>query len=834
MSTEPNTAHDAAIALAEEYRSTTNLNEADTRHRVIDTVLHDVLGWPKGAVRCEKSVSPGFADYVLNGRSQRPVLVIEAKREGNYFQLPRGFDSKGLAGTIRLKTLMTDDAIKEAVQQVRAYCLDLGCEYACITNGHQWVLFKVFEKEKDWRQLEARFIRSLDYFSVSFSEVQNNLGYCSVVEDLSLKSLLSARAFEVREVFHPRTKIPEYSQQVSSNRLAPVLRPLAKMYLRKLDEHDEEFMEECYVSIREYQHNQREVESLIFDCLSPYFVGYNVKDFFDDKKGGALGKRIGDAVRDRTTEEVIVLFGGKGAGKSTFIRRLLYHRPPNSIRHFAVVAVIDLLKCPPEKKKIEAEIWEQLLQRIDPDDLLAGEREKLLELFSDRFEVAKRQLLAGLPTDSLEYNLHLNRLVQEWLEDRAYCAKRLAHYWRRRQKGMIVVLDNTDQFSPDLQDYCFTEAQNIAGDLNCLVVISMREERFYHSRIHGTLDAFPGSGFHLSSPPPQSVFRKRLEYILKVLRDDERRMKVASGSSDEELEDLSSLLGVLIRDSRRSSSHLTKFLRASAHGNMRLALLLFENFLLSGYTQVDEMIKASSWNLQTHQVLRPMMVPGRFFYDEAQSYIPNLYRIRSQTGGSHFTGFRILEILSKNISPRDTVYHSLSGLIGHFVDTFDMLEDFEKHMDRFLKSGVVESDSRIDEYTQEIDSVRITPYGHYIANTMSRMFSYLDLTCLDCGVHDDTVAGDLAVLAKDDVRLFYKGKKMERIEARLSKVDLFIEYLSREEELEQNKYGLDHLEIGFSATLRRSFDKEKARILKSAARRYGTRRYKVTPQDYWE
>ena len=47
-----------------------------------------------------------------------------------------------------------------------------------------------------------------------------------------------------------------------------------------------------------------------------------------------------------------------------------------------------------------------------------------------------------------------------------------------------------------MQDYCFVLAKQIAEDLDCLVIISMREERFYYSRFHGTLDAFQTSGFH--------------------------------------------------------------------------------------------------------------------------------------------------------------------------------------------------------------------------------------------------------------------------------------------------------------------------------------------------
>src|SRR5690606_21557736 len=92
-------------------------------------------------------------------------------------------------------------------------------------------------------------------------------------------------------------------------------------------------------------------------------------------------------------------------------------------------------------------------------------------------------------------------------------------------KGPIVVIDNTDQYRR-LQEYCFTIAQQIAKKLTCLVVISMREERFYASTIHGVLDAYQNSGFHLGSPSPQNVFLRRIQFALKLLSNPVRKFDI--------------------------------------------------------------------------------------------------------------------------------------------------------------------------------------------------------------------------------------------------------------------------------------------------------------------
>ncbi len=516
-----------------------------------------------------------------------------------------------------------------------------------------------------------------------------------------------------------------------------------------------------------------------------------------------------------------MLFGGKGSGKSTFTNRLLYHHPPNAIKHFARIAIVDLLECPETQEKIDQEVWSQLIQELDKDSILSANREKLLSLFHDRFDVAKRQDLAGLKEDSETYNVRLNALVANWKADREYCAVKLADHAKRERKGVIIVLDNTDQFSPSNQDYCFTLAHHVSTQLDCLVVISMREERFYFSKLHGTLDAFHNSGFHLTSPKPETVFARRLVYLLRLLDDPAKTRRVAPEIDDEQINNVKTILRVFLREFRNPKSHLNTFIKACAHGNMRLALDLFREFVLSGYTRVDEMIAEPRWTLQIHQVLRPMMVPYRLFYDERKSSIPNVFQIRSEVNGSHFTGLRVLQILTADMNALNPDYIALSRIRAHFADRFNMLDDVEKTLDVFLRGGLVESNNRIDEYDEAIDSIKITAYGRYIYEVLAHNFSYLDLVSLDCGVHDQGVGDSLANFGNLDRDLFLSHQKRERISARIDKVREFLNYLAREENIEREVYGLDTQDRILMIDLRKKYDIDETRVLRSANRNYG-------------
>lgn len=811
--------HEVAIRIA----ATTNdrsLNEADTRHQVIDQILHNVLGWPIKQTLHESYISPGYADYRLKRGSGDDLLFLEAKKEGEYFQIPANFNSKKTSLHITIQTLLTDPGIRAAIEQVRTYCMEEGCSFAGITNGHEWIFFKTFETGKNWRNLKAFVIRNNSFFSEDFSEAISLLGY-SAIKEGSLKLSLGSISRVNREIFYPKDKISSYDHEVSSNGYARELRPLANKYFGTIDVSEPHFMDACYVSQRDYEAAFANFRLLIKDTLTPYMEERGIQQSEDNDKGGAFGNRIAKNLKDKKHGEVIVLFGGKGAGKSTFLRKLLYHNPPQYLSKYSRVAIADLLNTPEEESQIYEKIWSQIINCLDVDEILKSDRNSLLQLFSDNYETAKKQVLYGLNESSEVYNLELNKLIQKWLEDKKYVAKRLVNYWRAKHKGCIIAIDNTDQLSHSLQDLCFTSAQEIADQLGCLVIISMREERFHASRIHGTLDAYQNSGYHISSPVAQAVFEKRIRFVQAMLNSEEFCAELFDEAQKRRKADIFKKLFLIFANEFKqgNDSPLNDFLSACAHGNIRLALELFRDFLKSGYTNVDEMVSAKGglWTLKIHQVLKPVMIPYRFFYEESQSSIPNLFQIRSKSNGSHFTGMRILHKLSDGIDPSNPFYVSISELKDYFSETFNMVEDLEKNLDVFLKWDLVESNNRIDYYCEAVDSLKITTYGLYIFNILSSFFTYIELVSTDCGIFNESKVNEMVELSNEDFRLFNARKRLERIKTRISKADAFIEYLEREEEQELEYFG-EHLQR-FTPKIRSSFEVEKEEVLRSASKK---------------
>lgn len=788
-----------------------DLNEADTRFHIIDRLFEQVLAWPRAAFRLEKSTIEGFSDYHFMRPNGRPALILEAKRTGIHFQVPPNFNQAKLYREVRIKALLTDASIKGAMIQAQRYAADEGSEYAGISNGRQVIIFKVFERGKPWKELPAVVIGDLTWFADNYVEAIALLGYSSLIERNSLKTHFEHKSAESRELFFPKDKILAFNQIVNANMLAVPLRPVVQRFFGPLDVDDSEFIEQCYVNQRAYDKSLKGIRSILRDSVSPFMETYGVKETEDNKRGGSLAKRLTKGVMQRRAGDVVVLFGGKGSGKSTFVRRVLKHQPPQYLKKHSAAVIVDLLGAPKDQIAVREFIWRSLVVQLDSHGFMDGERDALLTLFDDRWQTACKQDLYGFDTTQPIYNERLNALLAAWKQDIHYVARRLALWHARQHKGVIVVIDNTDQLENELQDYSFSIAEEIGRELSCVVLISMREERFYASKIRGMLDAYQNSAFHISSPTPSEVFERRINYVMDLIR--RKRLGIDDGLK----RDLLKFLRIFKADFARDPiSPLNRFISACAHGNIRLALDLFGELIVSGYTNAREMVEISGvWTVLIHQVIRPLMTPTRLFYDEKLSRVPNVFQIRTPDGGSHFTGLRVLRFLVAGQDPTSPGYVPFAELRSHFGAVFGNDIDLRKWLDRLLGANLVEASTRQDYFTDEMDSLRITPFGQFALEELHRTFTYLDLASTDCGVRDEFTCNTLVRLANEEIQYLNDRKRFERVEKRLEKTKEFINYLRREEDREIELFGLtedDKFVPGIAAALAL----EEPRVLQSA------------------
>ena len=822
--------HAIAEQLAKQFVSREN-NEANTRHQIIDRLLHEVLCWPHVNIKCEEKVHPGYIDYVLQDNSGRAVLLIEAKKEAIYFVLPSKI-SKNANGlrSVRLRTLATEKNVASAVHQAAQYCPEIGCQYACITNGHEFIIFRSFIAGKHYLDSDALVIPKLDFFYEHFTQAYNLLGFQGVTNDRSLQNALGSTRGSGRELFYPKSGITHYDAAVQKNPYAKYLEPIARKYFGEIVSTDKRMMDNCYVFARGTRQVEEGIKARLSDDLTSFFKADGAQDITDVRTGGKLGERIARSLQGNSTGEVLILYGGKGAGKSTFLRRLLYFDPPTPFQLHGFPIIIDCLRAPQNRDELGKYIWDQITIALDQDNLLSSSMEILLRLFGDRFEIAQRQELAGYEIGSSDYIRVRNAFVIEWKNDKVYTAKSLKNYWLKNGKRVVIAFDNTDQLPPILQDHCFLLAQSIVRDLKCIGIISMREERYCRARTVGVLDAYQNSGYHLAAPDLEGVFTKRIHMLIADLGSASHKHVLEILPADTPFNDLKHFFVCCLRQFRDSQNALRRFLEECSRDNTRRALEFFGQFISSGYTHVEEMISNTHWTVISHQVIKPMMVPQRFNYDENKSLVPNVYQCRTPSKGSHFTTVRLLRMLRHgiSISPVEGGYWRVDALLDEFDNKFGMRQDCESALDVMLRHGLVEANNRLDTYSvakagtdgKEMiyaDEVRITAFGLYMLDYLCRSATYLDLVSLDSGLADEKLYHTFCKSAAEERSMGTSNDKHGRLDARLKRTASFIKYLQEEESREKSEFLLSETEDIMPLVIK-SFEEEKQRAISSAQR----------------
>jgi hypothetical protein len=568
-------------------------------------------------------------------------------------------------------------------------------------------------------------------------------------------------------------------------------------------------MKQLYVSDRRFDSTRNNLENIAADTITPFFESQGLVQNIEDKKGGAFGHEI----RLFNKRQTILLFGDRGSGKSTFLQKFFKFDLSKEILSSYVVCFIDLISCKGSQASIDEVVNRGIVSELDKENILRSPLPKLQILFKSRLEIAKQQQLSIYDPSSQEYRKALADLLMSWKSDNDACAEALVSYWRSFGKSPVFIIDNTDQFSGDLQDYCFTFGKNISSKHDCLVIVPLREERYFWSRQRGVLDAFHHRCFHISTPDSKEVFIKRLNLAIELL--DGKHPDLAKEFDDDfPKEKLSKFFKVCRSNFDMNNSALNMLISFCSHGDMRLALEFFRSYIVSGYCNVDEIVEfAGTWTIAQHQLIKAMMIQSRYFYREEESFIPNIFNLNSDVRTSHFTSLRILKELADA-----SEFISFKKLVDDFGERYNLHDDAWLSTDKLLKYRLIESDNRLESSSEALDRIKLTPYGRFFYEEMHKMFVYLDLVSLDCLTFSETSAHQFRQDARKEIQLAMATQKSERLTLRIEKTRRFVSYLLQQAKREEEELGVRDA-LAIVDNIRTSINAEIPKIESSFQRR---------------
>jgi hypothetical protein len=795
-------------------------SETDTRVKFIDRVLTEVLQWPEDKIVRELHVESGFMDYCLSVRG-RPALVVEAKREGESFAFPIDPSRR----TLKLNgTLMTDGAVRKAIEQVRAYCDDKGVRYAVATNGYAWVIFRAVRDDMPWREGRAKIFPSTDFIIEYFTEFWNLLCYDAISAG-SLDAEFGNSFTASRQMHRVIDRLFNADLPLRRNKLSSQLQPIVKYIFEDITEHNDlELLRSCYVHSDSLRVAARDLDVIITDAMPTFLEEEGAQEITQtETTGGSFELALKSSVVG-SQGELYLLLGGIGSGKTTFLKRYQRLLAKDLLDHQALWFHLDFLK-PPEQTQLDGFVWRSLLDdlRARYGDMALEERKFLKKILSDKLTALEATALRGVKKHTEAYEEKISPFLQTWQSDlQDYVPRLLLFAGYAQRRNIVLFIDNVDQLSPDFQALIFLLAQRVTRTIKSTTIVALREEAYYAASIQRTFTAYTSHKFHIASPRFRAMIGNRINYAINLLRaSGDSLTKTSLRGYQFDREDICQFLQIIQSSIFEWSKHITLFIEAVCFGNMRLALEMFTTFLTSGATDVEKMLiiyrRTKSYTVAFHEFIRSIMLGERQYYKEEQSPILNIFNCTGEKNSSHFTIRRVLAVLLDHrgeMSTEGRGYVELSRLIGSVGDIFDNERELVSALNRLLAKQLVEVNTRSTDTILGSSHIRITSAGWYYARFLVERFVYLDLVLQDTPLND----AELASTFRDSLYLVnnlvdQEEQKLARVRTRLDRVGQFLGYLEEEESKEIAHFGLDRLDgplsIAFAPKMLEVFKKDR-------------------------
>jgi len=734
-------------------------NEATTRLQLVNSLLIECLGWVKEDIVCEHAHSGGYADYVCAIR--HPSLVVEAKREGVYFELPPGLGRK-----IDLTSITRENRqMKAAVEQVSVYAQKRGIPLACVCNGWQLVLFVPVRGDGTPPLEGSCFVfDSLSDMADHFFDLWSYVSKDGVADGRAARALLRGDG----DVLPARlsSHIPSYPGYKGRNRFQAGLQIMTDLVLQDLPlgrDMEEQFLTECYApSGALSQHALVSKNLLRARYVALFGDSVNTPTMVPASDKNGISHQL---VAEGLSKRPIILVGDVGAGKTTFIRNLIKVEGKD-VLHGAVTLYVDLGSQANLGDDLAGYIIGDIKRQLredhdydfDDDRIVRGIYHRELEQFrhgiygrlekEDPPEFRKQELglLAGL----------IGR-------PDAHLKAALEHLVRGRKQQVICFLDNADQRSTDSQQQAFLIAHEMAANWHLLVYLALRPETFFYSTQRGSLSGYHPKAFTIAPPRIDLVVKRRLDFAMKIAKG-EVGIPALSSEVTVTSDDLVAVLEAF-RLSLDRSRPLVQALDNISGGNARRGLDLVATFLGSGHVDTPAIAQGQregEYTIPLHQFLRAVIYGDARHFDPSRSLVGNLFELVFVDPKEHFLMPVMLGAMTslKQSAGRggfvevDTVASILQNRGFH-------PEQIDRCMERALAKNLLQP--RLGDPERDSRAIRLTTVGAYHFGPLVRQFTYVDSIIVDTPILDPDVRSRIV--------------DVERIGERLDRAAVFVEYL---------------------------------------------------------
>ncbi len=626
------------------------LTEADTRVKIIDVLLKDVLGWDEGAIRRETRSAgaddDGYIDYTLVSECNR--FLVEAKRSGVYFNMPVGGRMKARSDGV----IARSRDLSRAIEQVRSYCLQQVMPVGIVSNGLQ--LAAVLVHKQPVGTYDVLLFSGLEAIDQQFILFWNILSPWTNAQR-ELEAALATQVLRDPPQFQRRVldDITRRDESISRNPIDAHLRPHIQRYFSDMTEAGKEaVLRECFCDTPRQQQYEKQLG--VFLAASPAAVDRPIERVETQRRyAGKFGERYQEAVQAGSA--VFLLVGGVGAGKTTFIHRFFRFILDESTQARTIWLYVDFTRTPSEEHDAEAFATSELLRELREKfgtELGLEEFGTLQRVYESEIAGCGRAL--GRPFTSMI----VSSTRRKWgSSSRSACGTTM-RIWQHSCVTSVsgtpvcLILDNADQLGSEFQREAILVAFRKARVYGTVVLLSLREETYWRHRTLEPLDAYQSAVYYITPPTLEELLSKRLQMLRREHGDEIMELPSSAGLRVSGIK-LAEFMGIVVDSLLGEDRTNLTTLEALAAQNMRRALDMFGTFLSSGHTNTDEYIRTyiehGSYLIPNHALIRSLALGDRRYYDSQRSHVANLYSLSDDGFYSHFNKLRVLQYLQERV-----------------------------------------------------------------------------------------------------------------------------------------------------------------------------------------
>ena len=427
-------------------------------------------------------------------------------------------------------------------------------------------------------------------------------------------------------ILRARIQFNSFAEQVSTL--------LLKYFESDNPSEKEEILEKAYVPSTQNTQYNRVFENFLRENTPTKITGITKELTPTPKKEPVLSRMLASHSSNSATGtgKLQIILGSVGSGKTTFIERYYSYLMPPEIRQGTVWTLHDFNKAPSNLENIEELICDQFIEQVNErtEDFDVFDHETLKTIFRKEIKQLDGAYKYLRENDPQEYLRRQASDLRAWMDDKKMFAKALArHLQGERNKGIVSVFRDRDQ-----QLAVFQVAEWFKNQTRAVCLISLRDETYERYKSEPPLDAFQNAvHFYIKPPRFSDTVKKRLELSLDYLSKNTNQLGTYELPSGATVRFPQTQLGHFIRslyaDLFQSNRRVTWLLEALAGRNIRRALQMFSQILLSGHLNEADLTRTimsnGVYHIPENLVIKILMRTDYLLFSEDSGFTSNIF-----------------------------------------------------------------------------------------------------------------------------------------------------------------------------------------------------------------